>query len=465
MDLLNKVERFCAQRRLLLAGDAVLIACSGGPDSLALADLLLRMRESWRLRLTVLHVEHGIRGEASEADARFVREFCEARGLPFLLRRADVPKLAREEGLSLEDAARRARYAFLREAAAALGGAKIATGHHSGDQAETVLLHLLRGAGGAGLGGMRPARRGVIRPLLAATKGEILAYCGARELAAREDETNAQLAYARNRVRLSLLPQLAAFNPAVGEALCRTAELVGAEHDFVSECARAALAHCAADGGVLRIADETLAAQHVAVRREMIRQAIVQLCGHARELTFFHIEKVLALAAAQRTGKWLSLPGGIGARRAYDALELFKGKPAPPRRLELCLPLCVPGITSAPGTGLAVQAAFVSAGARESGRNAALFDADALALPLFVRTRRPGDRFRPSGAQYTKKLKDFLIDLKVAQEARERILLVCDQEEILWVAGYRCARKGRPGKETRRLLQLLLLAENGKGKV
>ena len=241
-ELLAKDEAFCKQNSLFAPGTAVLAACSGGPDSLALLHLLLSLRERWQLQLAAAHFEHGIRGAASLADAAFVRDFCQARGVPFYLGQADVPGYASAQQLSLETAARTLRYRFLRSTAAKLGeGTRIATAHQADDQAETVLMRILRGTGVDGLAGIAPRAGELIRPLLCATRAEIEAYCRQQGLEPRHDATNDVPDCTRNRLRLELLPQLAAeYNPDISAALCRLAAIASEESSFIASASAAA---------------------------------------------------------------------------------------------------------------------------------------------------------------------------------------------------------------------------------
>jgi len=232
----QQVAQFCAREALLRPGLGMVVACSGGPDSLALVEVLRQLRASYDLRLCVAHFEHGIRGEASAADARFVRDYCAARALPCIIEAADVPQAAQAAGQSLETMGRELRYAFLERVRVAQGMDVIATAHHADDQAETVLMHVLRGAGLTGLAGIRPRRGRIIRPFLGVTKAQIRAYLQLVHLTPREDATNDEPDCLRNRVRLELLPELrAAYNPRITQALCQLAALAGDAQSVLAE--------------------------------------------------------------------------------------------------------------------------------------------------------------------------------------------------------------------------------------
>lgn len=460
--MLSAVREWIGRHRLPAAGDKVLAACSGGPDSLALVHILKALKEEYGFSLAVAHVNHGLRGAEADGDAAFVRDFAGALGLPFYETKVDAAAFAAAEGRSLEDAARVLRYRFLRRTAAELGGALIATGHHRGDQAETVLLNLFRGAGSAGLGGMKPVAGGVIRPLLAAGREEIDGYCRANGLAPRLDSSNLSAEFLRNFLRLELIPRLAdVFNANITATLCRTAEVVGDEHDFVAAAARAVWPKVAGDeGGALTVDCRALDGLHVALRRELIRQAVEKSRGDLKGISFFHVEKLLELASAGATGKVNELPGGPTVRKEYGKLVFAAGEtPAAAGIAPPGVALAVPGTTPVPALGIVVTARLSAGRPPDGGPHSAVFAWEELAPPLFVRTRQPGDRFRPGG----KKVKEFLIDAKVPQGRRDEIPVFTDGRGVIWLAGVRQARRGRPGPTTTNYLQIIIAKQEETG--
>lgn len=305
----QQTAAFVRAHALWKEGDGIVLACSGGPDSLALADVLLRMRGMFRLRLVLAHFEHGIRGEASREDARFVRDWAREKGVPFECGSADIPALARASAQSLETEARVHRYAFLEQVRIAYGFQAIATAHHADDQAETVLLHLLRGAGTAGLAGIRPKSRLVfagedaagylVRPFLGVTKAEIAAYCVMAGLHPRHDATNDETDAMRNRVRLELMPQLKRYNPQITEALGRLSEVASDDQE-------------ALDAWASRVAlpprVEDLRRLPRAVARLVVRRYWRETTGSAQDLPFEAVNRVLRLAAKYRNSGLEQLP-------------------------------------------------------------------------------------------------------------------------------------------------------------
>lgn len=452
--MLSAVREYIGRHRLLGPGDRVVAACSGGPDSLALVDVLDRLRGDGGFWLAVAHVNHLLRGAESDADAAFVREFAGARGLEYFETSVDAAAFA--AGRSLMDAARILRYGYLRQVSGDLGGALVATGHHSDDQAETVLLNLFRGAGGAGLGGMKPAGDGIIRPLLGVGRGDIEAYCREHGLAPRLDSSNLKTDYQRNLLRLEFMPELArAFNANLAGTLCRTAEIVGDEHDYVSGEARRLFPELVREeGDGLSVACDALGSLHVALRREVIRQALAKKRGGLKGISFLHVEELLKLAACGGTGGAVELPGPLAVRKEYGRLVLAEAAPAaaaavgPPG-----IAVAVPGRTPVPALGLTVAARLTDE-RPDAGPRSAVFDWDALVPPIFVRTRQAGDRFQPAGLSGSKKVKDYFIDCKVPRRQRDNVPVFADGGGIIWLGGLRPAQRGRPHAGTARYLQL-----------
>lgn len=455
MAVLKEFVSFCQQNQLLPSGSSVVAACSGGPDSLALVDILWRLRETWQLRICVAHFEHGIRGEDSRQDAAFVAAFCREHGLEFVQEAAAVPDWAASHGQSLETAARNLRYAFLHRQRERLGpGAVIAIAHHGDDQAETVLQHLLRGSGLDGLSGMRPQAGRIIRPLLFTTKAVLEEYCRQRGLTPRHDATNDLPDCTRNRLRLELLPRLAReYNPGVRSALCRLAELAAADCDYLDgqaahllrEMARPESGGWSLDRGAFR--DLPLA-----MARRVLRQLVQQLQGSCQGWEARHFEQLREFLLTGESGRRLSLPGTFQAELVYGTVHFHK--PLQPTAAAAAMPLQIPGQTRLEFFRCVVQAEIRSELPRDVGREAMYCDYDRLPGPVRVRSRRAGDRLRLAGG--TKKLKDFFIDRKLPREARDRVPVFCAGEEILWLGGWRRTTVAAVRPDTKRYLFLQL---------
>lgn len=466
--MLDTVRQAVVRYRLIRPGEHVLTAVSGGPDSVALLHLLLRLKDQLPMELSVFHMDHGLRAESAD-DAAFVRALAERWGVPAIVVRENVAA-QRRPGESTQEAARRLRYSAMRRVAAEIGATRIALGHHADDQAETVLMRFLRGAGTAGLGGMRRRRGPFIRPLLDVSRADVEEYCRAFGLEARQDPTNLQTSYLRNKIRLELLPKLEAeYNPGVRLALNRTAALLQDDDDLLDVLAHRAYRRMrreTGDGAVALPAAE-LARTPRALRRRIVRHAWREAAGlTAREdadewtpaaLVFEHVAAVLALLEGN-AGDAVDLPRRVRARREGDFLTLRRvgeSDAAP----AFAVPLTIPGTTVIPGVG-AIEARFVDDPERADrpGRDGAWLDWEKLAPPLVARSWRAGDRMRPLGLGGTKKLQDLFVDEKVPAAQRRRVPVVVDANGIVWVAGLRVDERAAAGPESRRILQLRVVS-------
>ncbi|MFP4057450.1 MAG: tRNA lysidine(34) synthetase TilS [Candidatus Brocadiia bacterium] len=436
---------------LLAHGDRVVVAVSGGPDSMALLEALVALRERLGLELWVGHLDHGLRGAAGAADAAFVAARARELGLPVEVGRAEVGR-----GGSVEHAARRARYAFLERLAGRLGAGRVALGHTADDQVETILEGLLRGGELGALCGMpasRPIAEGsavrVVRPLLEVRREEGLAFLARRGVGYRVDESNADLDFERNLVRHRLLPLL---EGRAGPGLrSRLLDLAGRASDFAAAALALADALVGEDAEGVRLEARRLAAQPRLVRRLAVRRAYVR-AGGSGELRRRAIDAVEHLLGAQ-SGRRAELAGGLVAWREYDAVRV--GRPAAsPRPVHAVLP--VPGRLELPQAGLWVEAELLEGPAPgySPDRWEELVDLGRTGRPLAVRTRRPGERFQPLGLGGSKAVKDLLTDQRVPRRERARQLVVVGRCGIAWVVGRRLDERARVTPATRRVARL-----------
>ena len=453
---------------LLRDGGRVLVALSGGADSVALLFVLRELEQHGHLVLAgAAHLHHGLRGADADADEAFCAALAARLGTPFVSERADVAARARAQKRSMEDAARAVRYAFLERAAATLGADVIAVAHTRDDQAETFLLRLLRGAGTRGLGGIRPRAGRVVRPLLDVERGALRAYLAALGERWREDASNADVAMARNRVRHELIPSLESrFSPAITAVLAREAALAQQDEDFLGEKAieLAGRIVLTDERDVTRVDAAALAHAPRALSSRVVRQVLEQHAG-SKPVSFDHVEQVLALAA----GAAVSLPGQYAVRTG-DSILFRPGRS--PREVPangFAFSLSIPGEVELAGAGLAVAAERLeAAGGRPTkweARGAEVgVAAGRLELPLAVRSRRPGDRFRPLGAPGPRKLQDFLVDRKVRRDQRDTVPLVVDgRDRIVWVVGQSVADDFRVTDASRGVILLKVRHLGGVG--
>lgn len=449
--MIDRVQKTIEQYGMLVSGQDVVAAVSGGPDSVAMLDCLLRLG----YRPIVAHLHHGLRGQEADADEDFVRRLAASLHLPIYVKRVDAAALAKKDGVSIEEAGRSARYLFFGDIMGQTGCTRTALAHHRDDQAETVLQHMLRGSGPEGLKGMVPIRDGVfIRPMLYVSRADIFDYCAERGLYYRMDATNADTNYQRNHIRHELLPRLEKYNPKVREALTRTAEIMRDEDACMAEYGGKLYAEMAVlTDEAISLPIDQLKAVPAAMRRRILRRA-VSGTGSMRDVGYDHIEGILSLLTGP--GSALQLPGGIRVEVKGKALYFTaegQEEPCPPYAYHLP----VPGSVDVPEAG--VRIVCEKAAVPSFDENTVCVDADKVQGSLLIRNRRRGDRFFPYNGPGQKKLKDFLIDEKIPREKRDRIPLITDDQGILWVAGLRSADPYKVDEMTKRLLKLSIHGE------
>ncbi len=469
------VAEFIRQHGLFAGAGRILLAVSGGADSTALLHILAALKAQGRIKpeLVCAHINHQLRGSASDADERFVIEQASRLGLPAVARAVDVRAYAQAHKLSLETAARQLRRANLREIARAQKCTWICTGHQKNDNAETVLHRLWRGTGFRGLAGIRPARRfgdlWLASPLLCATRREIVQYLEAHALPWQEDQTNVDVVYTRNYIRHQLLPFLQREAQAdVIEELSALAASAGKLYDRVEREAEEAwprLVEPAA--GKIAIHASGLAALPEIVAVELIRRAVADLSAGESELAEAHYRAILALARKNAGGKAVPLPNEFVARREGKRVILNLKQPPRTRRVGLAPPDLASAILTVPGktqfAGQEIEARIYGREEigtaelnRDKGPSVEYLDLDQVKLPVVVRTRRPGDRFQPLGMADEKKVGKFLTSAKVSRDVRERILILADREGIVWVHPVRLSERVKITARTRHVLQLTI---------
>lgn len=470
MMLLSKIKETINKHRMLSPGDRVVVAVSGGPDSVCLLRALLAFMPEYELTLHVAHLDHRFRGEESTAEAQFVRGLAARLGLPATIEASDVPAYCRERGLSAQVGGREVRYRFLQHAASAAGANRIALGHTANDQAETLLMRLIRGAGVTGLASIPPVRENIIRPLIDVSREEVLAYLKENGQDFVTDPSNLKPLYTRNRVRKEVLPVLEGFNPRIVEALA-TAAAVLRDEDAAMEASLSAVMDRTVrqDGEAVRIARAEFNDLLPALRRRVLRKALALSSGEeAPGFSSVRTEEALAFMAETQTGRMIDLPGGLSLAREYDSFLIQQRKCVE----ELSIPLAVPGRTDVPGPGLQVEVQVREAlnldgglpHLRGTGNDdegsfdenylwQAQFDYDKIALPLYLRSRLVGDWFCPAGmAGKSKKLQDYFVDEKVPRFRRPAVPLLATEQDLVWVVGMRTDGRFLPGSETKKLL-------------
>lgn len=459
----SRVERFIEEESLLEEGDGVVVAVSGGPDSVALLHLLFVLAERHSWRLSVAHVNHGFRGEESDAEAEFVRELAASLKLPFYLKELDMPGYLASTKANGQSAARALRYAFLREAAIDAGARRIALAHHADDQAETVLMRLLRGTGPSGLAGiplrrMEPEGLELVRPLLRMYKAELIRYCEQHGLTFRIDSSNLQTKYFRNQIRLEILPYLSRYRERLPEALNRLALLAAEEDDLLTRQTKALFEeYMNAESGSVAWSAQWFGGVHVALQRRLIKLILSYLALDPESIDYDQIEQLRKAILQPKAGSVrLDIDSRLTLRREYDRVVIHRMvlPPAPyaydvsEGQSELFIP----------ETGARMVFRWLEPQEpmpRNLGVREAVFDAMDMSFPLTVRSRRSGDRMSPLGLNGSKKVKDIFIDAKIPPYLRERTPVVTDAEgHILWLPGVRRSALALVREDTRRKLHI-----------
>ncbi|MFB9324346.1 tRNA lysidine(34) synthetase TilS [Paenibacillus aurantiacus] len=461
-ELIHKVRTQAAARKLWERGDTIIVAVSGGPDSTALLDLLHRIQGDEGLRLVAAHVDHGFRGEESAAEAVAVRRFAKNLGIPCESVFIDLPVYIEETGMNSQAAAREKRYDFLLRTARKYGARRIALGHHADDQAETVLMRLLRGTGTTGLAGIAFSRDEknvqLIRPLLRITKTALVQYCKARGLTVTDDSSNHKRDYTRNRIRLDLMPVLRSFNPQLSDSLVRLSDIAAEEDDWMESEAKEAfrrLAVAEADG--YRLERGALLGLHVALQRRLIKLILIHM-GMEKETTPFDtVESMREAAREDAASTWrIDAGGGIRFAREYEVLRFWRGGVHAPGAYRYELEAAVNQLYIAEaGIALSLTLEQAAGTTKPAGRCEAMFDAERLEFPLVARNRLPGDRMRVLGLNGTKKVQDMFVDERIPPSRRGLMPLLADASgDIIWIPGVRRGEAAQVTEVTRQVLRI-----------
>jgi len=500
----SQVADFVRRYNLIPPEELVVVGVSGGADSVCLLHILSKCRKKLGVKLHIAHFNHMLRGTESEADAEYVCNLADSLGIPITVDKGDVAAYRIERKCSTEEAARELRYAFLWRVAKEAGANRIAIGHTRDDHVETILMHILRGTGINGLCGLAPcspmayarqemslstetpgvARQQrsnlpVIRPLLGITREETAIYCRENQLAPCVDYSNLSPFPFRNRVRLQLLPLLRQYNPSLDQALLRLSDIAREDIAFIEQQASELWAEVARQGNnAIYLSKKHLGSLPIALQRQLLIAAMTKFTGDARDIEATHIEAARSLLS-KPVSKRISLPRGIICQGGYDEIVIasphssilgeasqpqFPPCPFPPLPGEV--PLEVPGETVFPGwkvTACIVREPADSASSQydpdtneETGKCniVADFDLQKTGIKLFIRQRRPGDRFQPLGLNMPKKLYEFMVDAKIPRSWRSHIPIVCSPRQIVWVVGWRTDDRVKVTEASKEILRL-----------
>jgi tRNA(Ile)-lysidine synthase len=457
-DLIEKAEQTVSKNSLIAGSDSVLVGFSGGPDSACLLCLLHALKEKYQIQIRSLYVNHNLRPKEIPAEMEFCRKFSEGLGIPFMVKSIDVISFGKEHRLNRQEAARELRYRAFETAAAEIGANRVALAHNADDQAETLLMRLVRGAGPAGLSGIPMKRGNIIRPLLEIGRKEIERFLEIRNIVPITDSSNLKEDYFRNMIRLRLMPELKQANPNLLQSLGHTMEILREEERYFGILVTKTLMKLISRKSQRRIELflSPLEAMEKVILRRVLRRAVSDTEG-LRGIGFLHIEDIMALVKDGKNGDRLVLPRNIRVIREYALLVITSESPV--RIAEYTLDL--------PGRAVIVNARHVVTAAEEEkseqfgdGKSSVLLDAGKMRFPLTVRPRRPGDYFYPMGFGRNKKLQDFFVDLKVPRDERDSIPVVASGDDIVWVAGYRADERFKVTEQTKKFVRLGIVKGN-----
>ncbi|NWF52808.1 MAG: tRNA lysidine(34) synthetase TilS [Nitrospirae bacterium] len=457
MEIFYKVKKTLNKHSMLIGGERVLVALSGGPDSVFLLHTLNNFKKELKLSLHAIYIDHGLRPNETPIEIEFCKKLCESLNLPFIAKSIDVKSFAKEKSMNMQEAARELRYMALEETAFEIKADKIALGHTADDQAETLLMRLLRGAGPLGLSGIPPVRGMIIRPLIEVEREEINGYLQRESIDHIVDSSNLKREYIRNKIRLSLIPIMKEINPNIIGTLSLTTSIFREEERHFEVIVAKTLMRLVSrkSDSCIELFLSPLEVMDKVILRRVLRKAIEETKG-LRGISFFHIEDIIDLIRYGRTGGRLYLPKGVRVIKDYSTL-IFTAEP--PVKLS-SYNLEVPGEVNLKEIELLIKTSIFEN--RESGpqtgvsSDIALFDAERLSYPLTIRSRKNGDYFYPFGFGKKKKLQDFFVDEKVPRDERDEVPLILSGDDIIWVAGYRQDDRFRVNEKTKKILKIEL---------
>lgn len=454
----EKVIATIKKYELIEKGENIVVGVSGGPDSMALLYILNDLKQDMNCNIHVAHINHGIRKKEADDDEKFVKNICLELSLPFYSIKVNMDEYARKNKLTSEEAGREIRYNFFNKVLNGVGGGKIAVAHNKNDQAETLIMRFFRGTGLEGLRGMEYKNGNIIRPILDISREEIEAYCKDNNIAVRIDRTNLEPIYGRNRTRLEVIPYIAKnYNSGIIETLVRTARLMQMDSEFilgiVEEKFNNIVVESYTDTIALNI--NKLNDEPYSIKSRVIRKAIEIINGDLKGIEEKHVNDIIKLAEENTTGKRINIINNIIIKTSYEKMIIGKEKKEEKisfkHRIHIGQDLYVNEVN-------AIISSYVlpayNINIKDTNCFKKYFDYDKILDGLYIRNRKEGDRFIPFGMKGSKKLKDFFIDEKISREERDRIPIIENNGDIIWVVGYRISEKYKVRSSTKKVLVL-----------
>lgn len=459
MMLSEKVYAFIKEKNLIRENDRILVAFSGGTDSLALLMVLLELKERLKIEIGACHMNHRLRGKDADEDENFTREFCEKMNVPYYSASVDVKAFAAKEKLSLEAAGRQRRYAFFKEIMVNLNYDRCATAHHLDDQVETILMNIMRGSGLNGLTGMSPQRESFIKPLLFLKKEELSSYLKENNLEAREDDSNRDSFFRRNRVRNELVPYIREnFNEDFPETLWRMAELLSVDFSFLSETVEEyAKNFLVYEHGEKIIIKEEAFTLHLAISGRLIQKAITLIKGDLTDIEEIHIREIMALQRKE-TGKMIDIKDSLIARNDYGRIIIERKNTAEREESMLHEELTIPGTYVVEGKTITFR--YVGRDEIIKDKRLRFLNGDIIEEKIILRHRDEGDRMRPFGMNGYRKLKNILIDKKVSREDRDKLLVFQNRNEIFYIGSMIISDDYKVKESTQKILEVGIFEED-----
>ncbi|GKU26152.1 tRNA lysidine(34) synthetase TilS [Clostridium folliculivorans] len=459
----DKVINFIREHHMIKNGDKVLVALSGGPDSVCLLHVLYMIRQELGISLGAAHINHLLRGDDSFEDESYVEKMCASLGIPCFTKRVDIESMAKEKSISSEMAGREARYGFFNEIIKEEGFNKVAIAHNANDQAETILMRVMRGTGIDGLVGIKPVRDDIyIRPILCIAREEIEDYCVSNNLNPRIDRTNLESIYSRNKVRLEMIPFIKNnFNKDIVESLNRLASLANIDSEYIDKSSEDMyFKFCKEKVGTVIINKEAFNI-HEALLTRLVRKSIFYVSGATYNFEMKHIYDIILLQKG-KTGKNINLPNKIVAENSYGDIIISIRKFDKCKSIEFIISkkeLDEKKIENLRLDGLMYDTVLqVKQNNNKIDLNSSdlikYFDYDKIKQNIIIRNRKNGDKIKPLGMTGTKKIKDIFIDNKVPNNLRDEIPLVCFDSNISWIVGLKISDLFKVNKNTKKILQI-----------
>jgi len=457
VDIIQKLKKTIEKYNMLAAGEHVLVGLSGGPDSVCLLYLFYLLKNEYRLKISAAYIDHGLRPEDIPKEIEFCRNFCKNLNVEFHTQSVSVKDYAQRERINLQESARILRYAALDQISIVIKAHKIAIAHNADDQAETVIMRLLRGAGPAGLSGIPPVRKKIIRPLIEIERKEIEEYLKNRNIAYITDPSNESLKYLRNRIRHTLMPVIKSISPQAIKIISKTADILREENDYINITVTKTLMRL-----ISRKTDQKvelfcnpMEPLNIVILRRALRVAIDSV-RDLKGLTFDHIEDIINLIKNGKPGDRIYLPKGIRAIKGYSTLIITA---EPPKKLST-YEISIPKDVFLKEASVVLSLKEIKKNELQSfgdGKKEICIDMDKLEFPLIVRARKPGDYFYPFGFGKRKKLQDFFVDEKIPRDERDIIPVIESNGNIVCIAGYRVDDRFKIDDNTKRCLQIKII--------